>query len=779
MKLRKKVFPIIAMLLIVFMAGCKKDVLTTGVPPKVTSTDPVNNTTGIAINSNISAMFSVGMDPSTITIENFTLQEGSTDVPGAVTYAGTKATFTPAANLAANTFYTATITTGAKDVSGKSIAKDYIWNLTTGEIADITRPTVTSDPLNNVIDVALNKAVALTFSEPMDPLTINDTTFTLKQGAMPISGAITYSGQKANFTPASNLVINKIYTGTITTGAKDLAGNALASNNTFSFTTVLVPDIELPMLNSNDPLNDVTGVALNKVIAFTFSEPMAPLTINGTTFTLMQGTTPVTGVVTYSGTTATFTPTTPLAAGLPYTATITTGATDVAGNALAAAQVLTFTTTDAAPTVISTVPAIDATGVVLNIAVTATFSVPMDPLTLTATTFTIKQGATPVAGTVSYSGSTATFTPAANLAASLIYTATITTGAKNVPGTPLANDYVWTFTTLALPMVISTDPNNTGTGVALDKVVAITFSEPMAPATINDQTLTLWDGTTQIPGTVTYSGNTATFTPTNPLEAGKTYTIKLIGATDLNGNLFTTPGWTFTTATAASSGPLVVDLKTAERFGILAYTAVTSNGGGASVINNMDVGIYPGALSQVTGFPPAIIVNGAIYGANSPEPAPADLRQAKDDLVAAYDQAANATSPTPVLIPASLGGRTLGPGIYKSVSSMTLANGNLTLNAGAYDVWIFQIGSELIITGGSSGAYGNVILTGGAQAKNVFWQVGTSATIGDGTSFIGTVMAMTSITMGSGSTAVGRMLARTGAVVLTSTNTVISSITKP
>jgi hypothetical protein len=193
----------------------------------------------------------------------------------------------------------------------------------------------------------------------------------------------------------------------------------------------------------------------------------------------------------------------------------------------------------------------------------------------------------------------------------------------------------------------------------------------------------------------------------------------------------------------------------------------------------MDVGIYPGALSQITGFPPATVVGGVIIGANSPEPAPADLRQAKLDLVAAYDQAAGATSPTPILVPAGLGGRTLGPGIYKSASSMKLENGNLTLNGGANDVWIFQIGSELIITGGSSGAYGNIILTGGAQAKNVFWQVGTSATIGDYTQFKGTVMAMTSITMGTGSTAVGRMLARNGAVVLTSTNTVINNITKP
>jgi hypothetical protein len=327
--------------------------------------------------------------------------------------------------------------------------------------------------------------------------------------------------------------------------------------------------------------------------------------------------------------------------------------------------------------------------------------------------------------------------------------------------------------------VVTPDPINIGTGVPINAVVGLTFSVPMDPASIIAG-FTLWDGTTAIPGTVTYSGTTATFTPTNPLVAGHTYIIKLTGATDLAGNAFANTQWTFTTATGASLNPLVVDLKTAVRFGILAYTAVTSNGG-ASLINDMDVGIYPGALSQITGFPPATVVNGTIYGANSPVPAPAMLRQAKDDLVAAYNQAAGATSPTPVLVPAGLGGRTLGPGIYKSASSMKLENGSLTLDAkgDANAVWIFQIGSALITTGGGSGTYGNVLLTNGAQAKNVFWQVGTSATIGDYTLFKGTVMALTSITMGTGSTAVGRMLARTGAVVLTSTNTVINSITKP
>src|SRR5665647_50623 len=222
--------------------------------------------------------------------------------------------------------------------------------------------------------------------------------------------------------------------------------------------------------------------------------------------------------------------------------------------------------------------------------------------------------------------------------------------------------------------------------------------------------LTLWNGSTPVPGTVTYSGTTATFTPTTPLVAGTTYTLKLTGAKDLNGNTLADTNWTFITAAAAAAGPLVVDLKTAGDFGILAGVSVNSNGGGASVINNMDVGLYPGKRSSITGFPPATVVGTGkgIYGADDAGPR---LLIAKNDLIAAYDQAAGATSPTPILIPAGLGGRTLGPGIYKSASSMKLENGTLTLDAkgNADAVWIFQIGSALITTGGGGGTYGNAV----------------------------------------------------------------------
>src|SRR5450759_5857052 len=175
----KKVFPIIAMLLIVFLAGCKKD--KPGVPPTVTSTVPINNAIGIAINSNISAIFSVAMTTSTINATTFTLKQGSTAVPGAVTYTGTTATFKPTADLVANTNYTAAITTGAKNTAGDALASNFTWSFTTGAIADVIKPTsISTDPGTTATGVALNKVIAFTFSEPMAPSTINTTTFTLK-----------------------------------------------------------------------------------------------------------------------------------------------------------------------------------------------------------------------------------------------------------------------------------------------------------------------------------------------------------------------------------------------------------------------------------------------------------------------------------------------------------------------------------------------------------------------------------------------------------------------
>jgi hypothetical protein len=429
--------------------------------PTVSSTIPANAATGVPINQKISAIFSEQMDPLTITTATFTMTKPAllgvtqTPVTGTVAYVGVTGTFTPSAPLAYNTTYTATISTGSKDMAGNTLAANYVWSFTTGAAADTTIPTVSSTvPANLATGVVIGGDISATFSEAMDPLTITNVTFTLQQGTTPVAGAVTYVGVTATFNPTGNLAANTTYTATIGTGAKDLAGNALATNYAWSFTTGAATDTTAPTVSSTVPANLATGVPLNQKINATFSEAMDPLTVTNITYTLKQGTTPVPSTVAYVGVTATLTPAAPLTYSTTYTATISTGARDLAGNALATDYVWTFTTGAAAdttpPTVTSTVPVNLATGVAIGDNITATFSEAMDPLTITNTTFTLKQGTTPVSGAVTYVGTTATFNPTSDLAFSTTYTATITggtTGAKDLAGNALATDYVWSFTT--------------------------------------------------------------------------------------------------------------------------------------------------------------------------------------------------------------------------------------------------------------------------------------------------------------------------------------------
>jgi Ice-binding-like len=191
-----------------------------------------------------------------------------------------------------------------------------------------------------------------------------------------------------------------------------------------------------------------------------------------------------------------------------------------------------------------------------------------------------------------------------------------------------------------------------------------------------------------------------------------------------------------------------VGLGTTDSFAVLSGSAVTNTG--PSVING-NLGVSPG--SAISGFPPGI-VNGAVHATNGV------AGQAKSDLVTAYNDAAGRT---PVVnVSGDLGGRTLTAGVYKASSSIGLT-GPLTLNAqGNPDaVFIFQVGSGLTTATDSS-----VRLLNGAQACNVYWQVGSSATLGTRTAFKGTIMALTSISLNNGVVVDGRLLARNGAVTL-------------
>ena len=202
-------------------------------------------------------------------------------------------------------------------------------------------------------------------------------------------------------------------------------------------------------------------------------------------------------------------------------------------------------------------------------------------------------------------------------------------------------------------------------------------------------------------------------------------------------------------AVTAGATPTPVPLGTLSTFAVLAHSTVTNTG--PSVVGG-DVGLSPG--TSVTGFPPGTVNNGTQHVTD------AVAAQAQADLTTAYNAAAAESPRSPIV--ADLAGQTLTAGTYNNASSIGLS-GALTLNGSGNpnSIFVFQAGSTLTTGPGSS-----VVLENGAQACNVFWQVGSSATLDTTTNFVGTIMASASISLNNGVTVKGRALASTGAVTL-------------
>jgi hypothetical protein len=197
-------------------------------------------------------------------------------------------------------------------------------------------------------------------------------------------------------------------------------------------------------------------------------------------------------------------------------------------------------------------------------------------------------------------------------------------------------------------------------------------------------------------------------------------------------------------------GPAAVPLGTTSTFAILAGSTVTNTG--LTVVTG-DLGVSAG--TAVTGFPPGT-VSGTIYNVT-----PGPAATAQTDLTTAYNDAAGRTTGA-ITVSGDLTGLTLTPGLYKSTSSLAIS-GALTLSAlgNSNATFIIQVASTLTTGPGSQ-----VILSGGARASNITWQVGTSATLGTNSVFKGTIMADQSITLNTGARLDGRALARIGAVTL-------------
>ncbi|MFM9880670.1 MAG: ice-binding family protein [Burkholderiaceae bacterium] len=574
-------------------------------------------------------------------------------------------------------------------------------------------PTVTAvAPANRSTGVALNTTLLTAeFSEPVAPIA-GSSSFVLSCAAPCVAPAGNVTLNAANrlatltLTPGSTLTALTSYTATIA-GARSLATNlSMVSPFVWTFSTGAVADVTRPRVDFTVPATSVpgpsTGVPVNSAISVVFTEAMAPASISSSSF-LVTCAAPCTsppGTVTYvvGNRSAVFSHGT-LLASQTYTATITLQATDLAGNALAGNQA---------------------------------------PL-------------------------------------------------------PAPSNYVWTFVTAAASAaapvgnvsVRSTSPAANANNVCTDASVNATFDVPsglrMDPARINAD---IFSVTGPAPGrvplvaaSVVYdaaTGRIATFTPLAPLMAGVTYQARLRGGATgvrdlaLPGNIMASDfTWTFTAVNCAAAGiPLAPALGSASTFGVFGGSAGITSRGLNTVING-DIGTTA-ASTLVTGFHDAGpgctytetpldmgTVNGLIFTAAPPPtvgcPSEGTLvtaevaRLARADALAAYNAlVARAGGPDPGA--GNLANLVLAPGVYTSAAgTFRIQGGNLTLDAqgNANATWVFQMASSLTVGGPGAAFPSSVTLVNGAQARNVFWQVGSAATLnaGGGGTFQGTIIS--------------------------------------
>jgi hypothetical protein len=326
----------------------------------------------------------------------------------------------------------------------------------------------------------------------------------------------------------------------------------------------------------------------------------------------------------------------------------------------------------------------------------------------------------------------------------------------------------------AVPVVTTTTPASAETSVARNASVTATFSEPMDVATINTTTFTVSQGGVNVAGTVTYAGVVAIFVPTGTLSANTETTATItMGAEDVGGDgMAAAKTWVFTTVATSATGPAVVNLGTAGNYVILAKSAVSTTGATAITGN---VGLSPAAATFITGFAlssPATtfttsaLVTGQVFASNYTAPTPATLTTAVLDMQTAYTNAAGRTLPDFINLGAgNIQGLNLVPGLYKWGTGVSIPSA-VTLTGGVNDVFIFQIAQNLTVGNGAI-----VTLAGGAQARNVFWQVAGQATLGTTSNFKGIILSQTLIAFNTGSSITGRALAQT-AVTLNATTIV-------
>ncbi|HFE38724.1 MAG TPA: hypothetical protein ENK06_09975 [Gammaproteobacteria bacterium] len=538
-------------------------------PPLVTSVSPANKTINVPLNANIIISFNEAMGASTVNSTYLRLKgPNGEQISATETAVESNVIIQPAALLSPATVYTMTILPGMEDLAGNKLENEFRWQFTTGNDEDTGGPTITLiNPESGATEVPTNNAITVTFSEAINPATLNENiSLTNSRGNVAIR--ISYSGNTAILRPNAIMKSEDEHTVSLLNNITDLSNNPMLNNYSWRFTTGTTIDRNIPSVTSVYPANEATNIATNTAIVTRFSEAIDPFSIHSNSFIVSNesGET-IAGNLKTVGASVTFHPLESLAFSTRYTVTINKQATDLATNALREVYTWHFTTSTEndtiKPTISSTVPASASNYAPINRGVIVVFSETMDLSTINSTSFYLTDtNGTRIDGSINYAGDSITLMPDNDLDFSKSYIATVTADVADMAGNTLGLVHSWPFTTgaktdLLPPEVTSTIPLD-GNPTIVSFPVTINFDKNMDPVSLNTATLLLRDDAgTAISGTVSTTPSSAIFLPRSDLNYDTQYTMTVTtGVRDISKiHLQTDYSWNFRTSEEPSKAP--------------------------------------------------------------------------------------------------------------------------------------------------------------------------------------------------------------------------------